>query len=235
MKKLIFILAVLLAVTFLALQAQSVVFISGTSGGGACSTSISDDFSGTLSKWAELGTSGNWAIVSGQAKVTDKSVLIYTDEQTCVAGTQWAMTKIDMSLGAVYGGLYFRSQNDATTYAYVVRYEEPNDDFVWRYCGGAANSDVASNCTNVGTWFNHVLDDGDYYGIEVAGTGTGTEVKIYDLGTTAINYSNWASSADSVTTLTDDPGQAADTGKYIGLYSGATGDIGFDDFSGGSE
>jgi len=217
------------------LPADAVVFISGTSGTGACSTSISDDFSGTLSKWTELGTAGNWAIVSGQAKVTDNSVLIYTDEQTCVAGTQWAMTKIDLSLGNVYGGLYFRSQNDATTYAYAVRYEETGIDFRWRYCGGAANSDVAASCVTIGSWLNHTLQDGDYYGAEITGTGTNTVVKIYDLGTTAKNYSNWATSNDGGTTLTDDPAQAADTGRYVGYYSGAAGDIGFDDFEAGSD
>jgi len=215
--------------------ADAVVFISGTSGAGACSTSISDDFSGTLTLWSDLGTSGSWTINSGQVEVTVRSVLLYTDEQTCVAGTQWAMAKVDLSQDNVYGGFYFRSQNDQTTYAYAVRYEEPNVLFRWRYCGGTANSNTASSCISLGTW-TRTLDNNDYYGVEITGTGDATEVKIYDLGTTAINYSNWASSADSMTTLTDNPGvYAADTGKYIGLYDGAGNIVGFDDFSGGSE
>lgn len=203
-------------------------FVVGATSG-TCATSISDDFSGDLTLWSEHGTSGLWTITSGEAVVTDKSVLLYTDEQTCTI-TQWVMYKFTPSVSTTYSGAYLRSENDETTYAYAVRYEDTANQFAWRFCGGDNNSDQASACQTLKTWSND-LTINDYVGIDIAGTGDATTVTIYDLGTTAKDHANWASSNDASQALTASPTYPADAGKYVGLYSGYTSDGGFDDFT----
>ncbi len=222
----------------LATPAHAVMFISGTSavGGTACSTTIADDFSGDLSKWTEPWTSSLWSIVTGEARGTGQAVLLYTDETTCTV-TQWVMAKFAHPSNT-FLGVYLRSQNDESTYAYAVRWEDGTggNDFQWRYCGGSANSNTGENCTTIGSGWTPgtPLDTDDYVGVEITGTGTNTEVKIYDLGTTAKNYSNWATSNDQTITLTDDPAQEANVGKYVGVHNGAGTNVFIDDFSAAS-
>lgn len=212
----------------------AVDFVTGSSDS-ACSTSISDAFAGDLTLWSEHGTSGMWTITSAEAYASDQSVLLYTDEQTCTV-TQWAMAKFLITYGQIYSGFYLRSQNDETQYSYALRYEETETDFVWRYCGGSNNGNVAEACQDISTTvWDRTLNDGDYVGVEITGAGDLTVVKVYDLGVSAKSYANWASSADASVTFTDNPTYPADTGKYIGLYNGGSTDVAFDDFQAGSE
>jgi len=215
----------------IATPVSAVMFIGGdgaVGGGAGCSTSIEDGFSGTLSKWTEHGTSGQWSITSGELKGLNQSVILYTDEQTCGV-EQWIMAKWRVSTSG-YAGIYFRSSNNESAGAYAVRYEKPATDIVWRSCGGAQNSNTAENCTTIATW-DYTLTDDNYVGVHVTGTGNDTVVNVYDLGVSAINFANWAASADSSTSFTTNPGQAADVGTYVGAYNGSSPDLYLDDYT----
>jgi len=228
------VLLIVVIMMLMVVPADAVVFISsgGALGSAPCTTSISDDFSGDLSLWTEHGTSGQWDIFSTTLRGLDQSVILYTDEQTCTV-TQWMMAKFDYDTNS-YAGFYFRSENNESAGAYGLRWEQNGGKFMWRHCGGAANSNTAEDCTDIGAGWTRALDDNDYVGVTVAGTGTDTVVTIYDLGTSAVPYANWAASADSSQALTDDPGQEANVGKYVGFYNGASVDVYFDNFTAGS-
>ena len=223
------IIGLMLAALFcLVAPAYAVIFISG-GGGGECSTSITDDFSSDLTLWSELGVSGLWTITSGEITAATEGTIIYTDEETCTV-QQWVMMKFGEG---GYGGAYFRSQNNESTYAYTVRYQASGTlKFAWRYCGGADNSNTAELCQDVVTW-NHTLHNNDYYGIEVSGTGNDTVVTVYDLGVSAKQHANWAVSSDSSNQWTTNPAFAADVGKYTGVYHGNSTLLALDDFTAG--
>lgn len=210
----------------LPLMGQGIISVSGRREPvGGCSTSISDDFSGTLSKWKYNSGSG-WGIVSGQLETNNTSAsLIYNDEATCTV-TQWAEVEEDHA--GPYGGFYFRSTDNSSEYAYALR-RQSNGRLMWRYCTGHSCTDIES--TGAGTtWAG-----GECIGMRVSGTGTSTTVEIWNHGATCsgTDPSSWGT-ADA--TLTNDPGQEANTGTYIGLYYGAsTIDLRFDNFAGGSE
>jgi len=225
---------IVFVILLMAAPVTAVMFIGGDGEISGCSSNITDDFDAGLIKWNQL--SGTWTISASEAQDSVQGVMIYDDEQTCTV-TQWAMVKFNLPGSGAYGGLYMRSQNSGSTYAYAVRYEQPATQFAWRYCGGGDHSNDPDSCTTIdsgGAVWSRTLDDNDYYGVEITGTSTSTEVKIYDLGVTAISYPNWAASADSMATLTNDPDQDAATGRYVGLYNGASQTIAFDDFAAGS-
>ena len=145
-----------------------------TTTGGSCSTTIADDFSGTLGKWADLGD-GDWRIASGELESRDPGVTLYTPEQTCTL-TQWGMMKYSNSSADAYAGFYLRSENNESTYAYAVRFEDASaNQFAWRYCGGADNSNTAATCQTIAIW-ERILDLEDYFGVDITGTGTDTVV-----------------------------------------------------------
>lgn len=187
---------------------------------------IEDDFSGDLSKWTLLTGSPTPTIESGVLRIDGQLVYIYTDEQTSTI-SQWLLVQyVNHEFNdSDNGGVYFRSTNNASQRAYTVRIEPTNQVLVWRHCAGTSCTDVEES-TVTG------IDEGDWYGVEVTGTGTDTEVKVWDFGTSApANRASWGTADD---TMTNDPGTAADTGKYVGLYKGSTAEyMDFDNFSAG--
>lgn len=187
-------------------------------------TTISEDFSGTdLSAWTQQ--SGTWVLdtVNDNLDTPAGSGLISHNTELDTV-TQYASVKYVSSDFNAYTGIYFRFDGNTSNYAYTVRYQNPTSDFVWRYC-------TSYNCTTIGSSWPNVLDDGDYYGIEVEGTGTNTIVRLWDFGPSVPARGLWGP-ADH--TWTDNPSHVADTGKYVGLYSGASDLATYDDFEAGT-
>ena len=199
----------------------------------AAAGGIEDDFEGDLSKWTQLSGTDPFTIqTSGGSEVlrtstTSSGTIIYTDEQTSTI-SQWAMVQYVNSevTNPHFAGLYFRSTNNASEYAYTARVESAHE-VVWRSCKGHSCWDIQGTTTTD-------IYDGDYYGIEVTGTADDTVVKVWDFGSSPpADRGSWGSATD---TLTDNPNSArrADVGKYVGIYdgSGASYDE-FDNFSAG--
>ena len=185
---------------------------------------IEDDFSGDLSKWTQLTTSGsNWTITADVLDDEETSgVIIYTDEQTSTI-SQWVMWEY---VDGNYKGAYFRSTNNSGELAYALRrHSNANADLVWRHCTG-------HSCSDIDTW-DTTINPGDCIGMEITGTGSGQELDVWDLGSGGcpVARGSWGSADD---TLVNTSGNYADTGKYVGLYSGSGSGTGkFDNFSAG--
>jgi hypothetical protein len=189
---------------------------------GGCSSSISDDFSGTDAKWTHLTGSG-WTVGGGLLVISDEASYIYDDEETCNI-SQWAsVERVDESS---YQGIYLRSDNNASNYAYAFRWTNgaPAAAVDWRYCLG-------HSCTTIESTSSVQLDIGDCLGVEIDGTGDDTVARIWDLGAGPCTaHASWGT-ADA--TLTNNPTNAADVGKYTGTYCGAAGSGQMDTFAAG--
>lgn len=210
------------------------MFSIGTGGGGttqACTSNVSDDFSGDLSNWTEYGSTSAWAITNGYAEASTKSVFLYTDEPTCSAN-HWVMAQFIFEDGAA-PLLYFRAENDETTYAYVILYDDLAEEFDWGFCGGPENSNSYEQCDGVtaGAW-SRILNSGDFVGVDVTGTNNDTVVRVCDLGVSAVSHANWAASG-TCNTWTDNPVYIANTGTYIGIMDFDSFTVGFDDVTAG--
>ena len=101
---------------------------------------------------------------------------------------------------------------------------ETDRDLQWRDC-------LAAVCTDIDD-ANVDIQDDDYFGFEVTGTGDNTELRVWDFDDTPpASRAAWGV-ADQ--TLTGNPNNAADVGKYVGLYDGSDSSWDeFDNFSAG--
>lgn len=215
---------------------MNVIMLGGSvPAGDGCS--ISDDFSSDpATDWTKLGDGTTWNWDSGNENVDIAGAVAIYD--TCETSTvsQWVAAQNVTASGPA--GVYFRSQNNELTYAYAVRW-----DNIWRfrYCG----VNDAESCSDIAVSAAYSLDAGDYFGVEISGTGTSTLVKVYDFGGGGVParvswgtcvYGVYGTSIGSPSCSVEndqaDPGQVANTGKYVGLYSGGASET-FDDFSAG--
>jgi len=123
-------------------------------------------------------------------------------------------------------GIYFRStgNTDGSVNGYCLR-KDGTDDFQWRWCDGYSCSDIESCNPAVG------LDHAISCGGEITGTGNDTELKVWCWE--ADDPPARGSWGEADCTLTANPGSAADTGKYIGFYSGGNNSGTLDSFMGG--
>lgn len=238
MKRLFVSLVYLLFLAFVSsLNAGMTMMIAG----GGCSTSIADDFSGDESNWTEVD--GAPVVQSGIYDFGDgtglKGVSLYTNEETCSLN-QWVLFEIDAveSVDYVYSGAYLRGEVANTNYQYAVRVDSAAvDEIEWRYCAGGSTH---STCTTiVAATMDTAFAAGQWFGAAVTGTGNDTIMYVWEHGTsdpgawdgTIGAGSNWGSPNH---TFTDNPANPADTGTYIGLYTGhATYWTEFDNFEGG--
>jgi len=238
MKRLLLIALILLAIPSFALAGMVIQTVAG----GEAGVNFYDDFGtdplGT--RWVNLSGSGeNYDDVNDNWDFTLSSAYLY-DTQTTTTN-QWAIVERVTTVGEGYPGIYFRSTNNASECAYVVR-AVGITGFIWRDCKG-------HSCDDISSLWSRVIAYGDYFGITVEGTGDSTIVTVYDFGATTPDSCASAAACDPDTltwddydeaknAFTDNPGQAggdcdselADTGKYMGLYFGSNNDSTFDDF-----
>ena len=207
------------------LQPQAVV-------GGPCSTTIAEDFSGTLAKWNDL--SGTWSISAGELIATYATgVILYDDDVFCTVN-QWVSFQTQSTTS--YLGAKLRAvASDLSNPSYVLR-QSGTEFIVIRSCQGAS-------CDDIGTWnLVRSIAAGEYFGADVQGTGSSTVFRLYLLGSSDPgDQSTWASPGLCVcngcaTTATyegygctggqnwTDPTGLhgyADSGLYSGMYSGS--------------
>lgn len=182
---------------------------------------ISDDFSGTLANWTI--ETGSWNIASGElSNGSSNGVLSHNTDIKSI--NQYVLVKYVIR---DYSGAYLRFDGNLSNYAYAVR-GISSGAVEWRYCLG-------SSCTTIES--TGVLDvgEGDYIGAFASGTGTNTTVDAWNFGNTPpANPDDPSTWGAPDFTFTADPANPADTGTYIGLYSGNAGLGIFDNFYGGS-
>lgn len=192
---------------------------------------ISEDFTSYGTSSAHLGgtSSAPWTTLSG----SDSSIDTTNDAFDFASGsgsvTIWEYQQLDSinqwvcvttETAVFYKGVYLRSTNNSSEYAYGVRNESGNT--IARYCTG-------HSCTDIGTATSQLFaaNDGDTSCVAVSGTGTDTIFELWDFGGTPPTYP--AAGVDPQTiwgapdaTITDDPGQEANTGLYVGEYNGGS-------------
>jgi len=185
--------------------------------------------------WVKL-TGTDSSISGGELIIQPSTVYIY-DAQTSTI-SQYVAVEYRPSSVTSYTGVYARqvASDNATTVAYCLRNNNGSAIAV-RYCTGASCSDIAS--------FSVSIAEGDSLGLEVTGTGLSTKWKVWHWSSSAPPaYASWGTcdygvyvTGESATTCTttnssgnvngdgdgstNEVGQDfADSGKYLGIYSG---------------
>ncbi|MCF6265220.1 MAG: hypothetical protein L3J57_01590 [Desulfuromusa sp.] len=188
---------------------------------GSVPVTVSDNFEGDLSAWTIVR--GSWDIVAGGpgdnylSSSVSNGVISYNTSIGSI--NQWVLV---VYKDIQYAGAYFRFTGSDTAPAYAVG-AKVGSTIAWQSCTG-------DNCTTIDTW-SHTVTPGSYIGAEIAGTDTETICRMWDFGQSPpADRDSWGI-ADFISTA--DPVEAADTGQYIGLYSGSTETELFDNFSGG--
>lgn len=203
--------------------------IADTGGG----QNFEDDFtSDPTSTWiTQSGTTPTHN--SGTVEFTEDASFLYPTQTDTIS--QWGIVEVDDHGSVMHAAHYFRSPNNASLYSYALRVDV-GTTIIWRECTG-------HSCTNIESWSRGVTN-GDFIGYTVQGTGDSTVVDVYDFGTSTPNSCasasacnpdalDWDTYDEAKTQMTNNPTNAADTGKYIGLYSGSTADAQFDNWFGG--
>ena len=175
--------------------------------------------------WVKL-TGADSSVASNLLALGDSTVYLYATPTDTVS----QYVAIWMSdAESTYSGIYARqiATDNATTKAYALRHNVA-DELVVRYCTG-------TSCTTIG----NAMDPGyiganDSFGLEVTGTGASTKWKIFYWDNAAVpargswgtcNYGKYIT-GQTATTCTANEAVAdlganyADTGKYVGVYSG---------------
>ena len=187
--------------------------------------------------WEKL-TGSDSSVASGEFGIVDGSVYVYATATDTVS--QYAAIRRLTYDG--YNGLYARqvAKDNATTLAYCLRGNQ-DANVVLRYCTGASCSTIHSITY---TWT--VFDDS--IGLEVIGIDDATKWKIWIWdGQDPPARASWgnchhgvyitgqtATTCDTSNTAVSDLGaNYADTGKYLGIYSGGGATDLFDAWIGG--
>lgn len=187
----------------------------------ACS--ISDDFSGDLSKWTVVY--GDWEIDGGALRTTTNYKRTRINYTACAptGNDQWVKYKT-IADNNDYVGAVFRSS--ATGNCYAV-YGALAQTWYWEVIDAAGNKvgDTVDSGTLAFATTNTI-------GIHVSGSDTSTTVEIW-VNPAGAAPSNWGAAG---LTLTGDPGTVVNSGDYVGasIYT-SNGAEYLDDFTGGHE
>lgn len=193
-------------------------FVSGGGGGNA----LSDDFSGTTSKWTFDTNSSGFSIVSGVLRFSGSANAIgvarYTNQNT---GTLTQYVKATMSYRDLASGLVpFLFRSEATSgYKYILIPD--GTGLIWRrYTWDLASSiDVSSVAFSLNNAAPFTM------GATIQGLGTSTVIKVWlsPVNNTPVNKDNWDSASDPADyTLTDASSQLGTNNANVGLYVGIT-------------
>lgn len=175
--------------------------------------------------WVKLtGTNSN--VASGVFALAADTVYLYATQTSTMS--QYAAVELASSPNS-YSGIYVRqvATDNSTTLAYALR-QNNQDDLLLRYCTGVS-------CTDIATVDPGTIGENDSFGLEVTGTGSSTQWKVwYWDNATPPARESWGTcdygvyiSGQSATTcdtgnqaVSDLGSNYADTGKYAGLYHG---------------
>ena len=210
--------------------------------------SFSDDFNR-----ASLGTtdwnvaSGTWAIISSDLVRSSSTSGAAIHKTATDNRAQWACVQKDDNSGG-YGGLKFRVGNTSDTgNSYAVRWNT-STHIVFREC-------VGSSCSDVGTQWANTFVDGDYLCADIRYQDSATEAAVWDFATTPPGARGGWGDADycwcsggtcahpdcgTATKISAEPGSgnyadcSTESSCYIGFYSGAGDDVGFDNMTSGT-
>ena len=189
---------------------------------GASGQNFSDDFNRTdadppSGNWAEITGGGtSWAIETNQMAQNALGSVNYAISYTTPCNTVTQYVCVLLVNGE--GGALFRYTGTANDGYYTVYAYGGDGNLYWSF------NNHTGWVADIGSGAAFEPGNNNYVGMTIQGTGSGTIVKIWDLGTTPgrftpTNKDNWETASDAAdVTLTDDPGgSAADTGLRVGI------------------
>jgi hypothetical protein len=210
--------------------------VGGSGAGGSSGKSFTDDFNrgdnDTVgANWTEAYQ--DWDISSNTVIFfTEDSVgvLVYSGQATDTINQYVKVKFADFQIsGWDYPGVVVRYVNSTSPF-YGIIHSASENTITWQ-----SFPVVEGNGTVIGS-SSLTFATGDSLGVTIEGTGDDTIVRIWKnpTGAAPTTISSWGGSGPDVT-LSDNPGTAADTGKYVGIrgYKDAATTLSFDDFSGG--
>jgi len=211
----------------------------------------SDDFNradgpGLGANWN--AASGNWAIDAGSTYawldgVTGAAIWATATDSI----SQWACVQKTLEPNGYSGPKFRVSATDDSGNSYVVRWNQQTAA-VFRECVGTSCNDVNTSSAAV------TITNGDWLCADVRYAGADTEAAVWDMGSSAPGARSTWGDADAcwcqsgtcahpdcttAAKVSGEPGAGnyADCGTpsscYVGLYSGAALDSGYDNFSAG--
>ena len=224
-----------LAFVLPALFAATVITVRGPvgtpSGGGGASPATDDFNRGSLG--ANWTVADGGAIIAGSTELNftegsfGENIIFYSAGVTSDGAGYVTFTRRD---GATYPMAIFRYTNSTSPF-YALEFS--NSDVTW-----VRRSQIGGTNATVGSTTSAVLGDNVRIGITYTGTGTSTEIRVWNLGSlasTPTTASNWDGDTTPDVSWTDNPASPVDTGGYVGLgcYQGSANAGFMDDFFAG--
>jgi len=189
----------------------------GVCGCGAAD-SAADDFAGAGSPpagWTEVR--GSWSVdapgVLSLMNNIDDSLIHFSAAPTCTSD-QWVKVRLE-SVGRENGAVLRENPSAPEARRYAVIYDDSDQSIRWLSCVGSGVS-----CDEIdGSGADSVsMNDGDFLGVRVSGTGIGTVVRAW-LNPTGPDPTSWGA-ADWTNTVAPGYDWIADWGTNAGLYVG---------------